>query len=245
MGCNLETGPRAAGSGSGLRPRPTLQRNGPPGLCGAVRCAAASPRGDLTPCSCPSALLNYFVLRYSLIEKCSALELALHAWARSRAAQRFCFLFTRMRGICLGRSGSRPREARRPAPGSAGSSSRFPQRPGPAGGPEAPGEANSAATFHHFGASGTAGPAAPSPQLAVGSHFAPQPQIEAPSPGQPQRASEQPLGSGRGPTPEGPKVRRSKGRTGGISTDGKTRCGVRRGQGRREILKRSPFSHRG
>lgn len=43
----------------------------------------------------------------------------------------FIFFFTRIRCVCRGSSALRPEEAPCPAPGSAGSSSRFPQRPGP------------------------------------------------------------------------------------------------------------------
>lgn len=47
-GRHLETGPRAAGVGAGLRPRSTLQRNGPPGLGGAARSAAGPAQGSHT-----------------------------------------------------------------------------------------------------------------------------------------------------------------------------------------------------
>lgn len=77
--------------------------------CGCQRGrAAAAPA--LTLWSCPFAFLNYFVLHYSLIEKCSKFELSLHAWARSWPLRVSVFSL-HSNEVCV-RSGLRPEEAR-------------------------------------------------------------------------------------------------------------------------------------
>ena len=151
--------------------------------------------------------------------------------------------------VCIRRSGWRPEAAPRPAPGSAGSSSRFPQRAAPRGSSRSAGTRKFGHNFAPPSASGPVGLAAPSLPSVVESALASRPQTEARRPGSPS-------GPGRGhlrpgtrrataPSPEGLKVRRRKGKRGGIFIYEKCRFGVGRGRGSHEIKKRSPFAHRG
>lgn len=162
------------------------------------------------------------MLHYSLIAKRSVFELSLHAWAGAGLPAVLCLLLIRMRGVlgglhwdlrkrdaCLGLGGEL--QPRSPRPGPAPAAQKRPEkqiRP------------QLSASKRQWDRRVVCSELSTLP-LAMGSGVAPQPQTEGPSPGSPIST-----GCGLGHirpgarqascTPEGLKVRRRKGKRGGI-----------------------------
>lgn len=224
----------------GPRPRPSHQRNGPPGPAAG---AAAARRAGLCGCGAARPPPERSALHSSL-RGAAAPSYRRPPGAGPGRAARGCRLPAPRRGcseVCPG-----PAEAQRPAPGSAGSSSRVPvPRLGPAPAAQKRPEEQ---TWPQLSAtarpSGTPGLGSEPPTCTW-----PFSLMSPPSPRQRPGAGSRRLGpavQGHAAVPasEGLKVRPRKGERGEILIYEWNRFGVGSGRGRLEIKKRSPFSHR-
>lgn len=99
-------------------------------------------------------------------------------------------------------------EARCPGCRLGGELSRYPKRPGPAGGPEARRRSGFGCNSATRPARGTAGPATPARSGLLGLIFSPTPRQRPQALRQPQRAPERPLGGGTGSATRGSSLHR-------------------------------------